>query len=186
MAYYGPVESLRGSLSSLGFRCPEGTPLPELLLDVLELPTEDVEGHRAKLLKLKELSEASDLAGKGSPTKSEAPVKRASFVRQLGVLFKREITNVRRNKGLTRVRVAQTVLSALLFGFIFLQLERNMSSLQPRLFSSFLLIFGQFMFALLGVVNAFPAERAVFLRETQDQLYHPAAFYFAKVMIDAS
>ena len=42
----------------------------------------------------------------------------------------------------------------------------------------------RFMFALLGVVNAFPAERAVFLRETQDKLYHPAAFYFAKVCID--
>ena len=42
----------------------------------------------------------------------------------------------------------------------------------------------RFMFALLGVVNAFPAERAVFLRETQDKLYHPAAFYFAKVFID--
>lgn len=39
------------------------------------------------------------------------------------------------------------------------------------------------MFALLGVVNAFPAERAVFLRETQDKLYHPAAFYLAKVLI---
>ena len=37
--------------------------------------------------------------------------------------------------------------------------------------------------ALLGVVNAFPAERAVFLRETQDKLYHPAAFYLAKVFI---
>ena len=41
----------------------------------------------------------------------------------------------------------------------------------------------RFMFALLGVVNAFPAERAVFLRETQDKLYHPAAFYLAKVFI---
>lgn len=78
----------------------------------------------------------------------------------------------------------QSVASSLLIGLIFVQLERNMSSLQPRLFSSFLLVFAQFLFALLGVVNAFPAERAVFLRETQDKLYHPAAFYLAKVMID--
>ena len=60
------------------------------------------------------------------------------------------------------------VASSLLIGLIFLQLERNMSSLQPRLFSSFLLVFAQFLFALLGVVNAFPAERAVFLRETTE------------------
>lgn len=40
------------------------------------------------------------------------------------------------------------------------------------------------MFSLLGVINTFPAERAVFLRETQDKLYHPAAFYFSKVAVD--
>ena len=91
---------------------------------------------------------------------------------------------MKRNKALTIVRAVQSVASSLLIGLIFLQLERNMSSLQPRLFSSFLLVFAQFLFALLGVVNAFPAERAVFLRETQDKLYHPAAFYFAKVVID--
>jgi len=100
------------------------------------------------------------------------------------VLFKRELVNVKRNKALTVVRAVQSVASALLIGLIFLQLERNMSSLSTRLFSSFLLVFAQFLFALLGVVNTFPAERAVFLRETQDKLYHPAAFYLAKVSID--
>lgn len=100
------------------------------------------------------------------------------------VLFQRELVNVKRNKALTIVRAVQSVASSLLIGLIFLQLERNMSSLQPRLFSSFLLVFAQFLFALLGVVNAFPAERAVFLRETQDKLYHPAAFYLAKVLVD--
>ena len=98
--------------------------------------------------------------------------------------IREELVNVKRNKALTVVRAVQSVASALLIGFIFLQLERNMSSLSPRLFSSFLLVFAQFLFALLGVVNAFPAERAVFLRETQDKLYHPAAFYLAKVSID--
>ena len=121
---------------------------------------------------------------RGSPTKSEAPPKRAGLCGQVVVLFKRELVNVKRNKALTIVRTVQSVASSLLIGLIFLQLERNMSSLQPRLFSSFLLVFAQFLFALLGVVNAFPAERAVFLRETQDKLYHPAAFYFAKVVID--
>ena len=98
--------------------------------------------------------------------------------------IREELVNVKRNKALTVVRAVQSVASALLIGLIFLQLERNMSSLSPRLFSSFLLVFAQFLFALLGVVNAFPAERAVFLRETQYKLYHPAAFYLAKVSID--
>ena len=32
------MKGLRDSLSNLGFLCPLGTPLPELLLDVLEKP----------------------------------------------------------------------------------------------------------------------------------------------------
>jgi len=185
VAYYGVISGLRGSLGSLGFTCPEGTPLPEILLDLLEVPAE--EAARAacteKLGKLKQLSETSFM-DRGSPAKSEAPPKRAGLCGQVVVLFKRELVNVKRNKALTVVRAVQSVASALLIGLIFLQLERNMSSLSPRLFSSFLLVFAQFLFALLGVVNAFPAERAVFLRETQDKLYHPAAFYLAKVSID--
>ena len=95
-----------------------------------------------------------------------------------------QVVNVKRNKTLTIVRAVQSIAAALLIGLIFVQLERNMSSIQVRLFASFLLVFTQFLFAILGVANAFPAERAVFLRETQDKLYHPAAFYLAKVAID--
>ncbi|CAE7757565.1 W [Symbiodinium sp. CCMP2456] len=185
VAYYGVISGLRGSLGGLGFTCPEGTPLPEILLDLLEVPAEEAArgAYTEKLQKLKQLSETS-FTERGSPAKSEAPPKRAGLCGQVVVLFKRELVNVKRNKALTVVRAVQSVASALLIGLIFLQLERNMSSLSPRLFSSFLLVFAQFLFALLGVVNAFPAERAVFLRETQDKLYHPAAFYLAKVSID--
>ncbi|CAE7280654.1 W [Symbiodinium sp. CCMP2592] len=185
VAYYGAISGLRGSLGGLGFTCPEGTPLPEILLDLLEVPAEEASraAHTEKLQKLKKLSDTTSL-DRGSPTKSEAPPKRAGICGQVAVLFKRELVNVKRNKALTVVRAVQSVASALLIGLIFLQLERNMSSLSPRLFSSFLLVFAQFLFALLGVVNAFPAERAVFLRETQDKLYHPAAFYLAKISID--
>ncbi|CAK9025730.1 Protein white [Durusdinium trenchii] len=193
LAYYGAISGLRSSLAGLGFACPISTPLPELLLDLLEIPGEaespgDATEHRAKLAKLRQMSDSASGRGAGASGAAEGPVRpvhlRAGWGRQLVVLFQRELVNLRRNKALTLVRAVQSVASSLLIGLIFLQLERNMSSLQPRLFSSFLLVFAQFLFALLGVVNAFPAERAVFLRETQDKLYHPAMFYLAKVSID--
>ncbi|CAJ1354662.1 unnamed protein product [Effrenium voratum] len=194
-AYYGPVGNLRGSLQGFGFFCPEGVPLPELLLDALERPSdpEERKAHELRLQNLRgltwtkaEASADSDAAagdgksGKGGPVQG----KRAGFCGQLGTLFHRELVNTRRNKSLTLVRAVQSVLSSVLIGWIFVQLERNLSGIQPRLFSSFMLVFAQFLFAILGVVNAFPAERAVFLRETQDKLYHPAAFYLAKMCID--
>ena len=188
-AYYGPIAGLRDSLDNLGFNCPPGTPLPELLLDVLEKPLDggDSQEHDKKLNNLRSLT--IDSSGKDatafSPGGSEIPVaKRAGFFGQLRVLFHREVVNVKRNKTLTVVRAVQSIAAALLIGLIFIQLENNMSSIQVRLFASFLLVFTQFLFAILGVANAFPAERAVFLRETQDKLYHPAAFYLAKVAID--
>ena len=59
VAYYGVISGLRGSLGGLGFTCPEGTPLPEILLDLLELPTEEASraAHTEKLQKLKKLSD---------------------------------------------------------------------------------------------------------------------------------
>lgn len=59
VAYYGPIANLRSSLSNLGFACPEGTPLPELLLDLLEMPADESvrPAHSEKLEKLKKLSE---------------------------------------------------------------------------------------------------------------------------------
>lgn len=60
MAYYGLISGLRGSLGGLGFTCPEGTPLPEILLDVLEVPAEEAvrAAHAEKLQKLKKLSDS--------------------------------------------------------------------------------------------------------------------------------
>ena len=59
VAYYGPIANLRSSLSNLGFACPEGTPLPEVLLDLLEMPADESvrPAHSEKLEKLKKLSE---------------------------------------------------------------------------------------------------------------------------------
>ena len=44
------------------------------------------------------LSDKAFGADHGSPTKSEAPVKRAGPCRQLAILFQRELVNVKRNK----------------------------------------------------------------------------------------
>ena len=55
----------------------------------------------------------------------------------------REIHMTKISEALTVVRSVQSIASALLIGLIFLQLERNMSSLSPRRFSSFLLVFAK-------------------------------------------
>ena len=189
LAYYGPIAGLRASLHDLGFQCPDGVPVPELLLDALEKPdsTEEQQQHRTRLHQLRQLTQRDAAEARTTAiSANEGSLKpsRAGAGQQLKVLLQRELVNLMRSKVLTIVRAVQSIGASALVGLIFLQLERNMSGIQTRLFSSFLLVFTQFMFAMLGVVNAFPAERAVFLRESQDGLYHPAAFYLAKAVLD--
>lgn len=191
MAYYGAVVGLRQMMQERDFSCPEGVPLPELLLDALEPPPgkseEDLQRYLKRLSQLQDMTEKTTCASQqawSNQASLSVPVKRASFFSQLSILTHRDIVSLRRNKVLTVVRAVQSIASSVLIGWIFWQTKGDKAGVQTRLFSSFLLVFTQFMFALIGVINAFPSERAVFLREAQDKLYHPAAFYISKVVTD--
>mmetsp|Transcript_25943 Transcript_25943/g.72380 ORF Transcript_25943/g.72380 Transcript_25943/m.72380 type:complete len:628 (+) Transcript_25943:127-2010(+) len=187
--YYGLVEGLRDKLEKLGLASVQQitVPLPEILLDIIEAPTEGVAERENALAEFRALS-ISDAGASGVGGVAESSplreLQRLTFCRQLIVLFRRNALNFRRNKVLTVVRLGQTLGSTLLIGWLFVQVESNLSGVNVRMFGVFLLAFAQFLFAMLGVVNTFPQERAVFLREAQDRWYHPAAFYLAKVFLD--
>ncbi|CAJ1330477.1 unnamed protein product [Effrenium voratum] len=185
LAYYGPTQ-IRGSLQKLGIALPQGVPLPELLLEEEPL-TKAAAGWLSKLHQLNsaDLAPEPDAGGaRDAKFAGLAGEGRPPGLRQLGALLQRELLHHRRNRCLLLARSAQTLASSLLIGLVFLQLNHDLSSLRPRLFSSFLLFFTQFFFALIGVVNTFPGERAVFQREVQDGLYHPCAFYLSKLIVD--
>jgi len=189
-AYFGPIAGLRQRLVSLGFSPQEHTPLPEMLLDIIEVPEDMVEtpaAHMNRLAQLHMQSTASPFTTSGVPVIERAPLQpchQLAFHDQLRILFFRSFLVLRRNKILTLVRTGQTLLSASVIGWIFSGLDKSLSNVHSRMFCSLLFAMGQFMFALIGVINTFPAERAVFLREAQDRWYNPAAFYLAKVTLD--
>ena len=179
MSYFGPVKGLRAQLvMGLGLAIKESTPLPDLLLDILS--------EENQIAKFRELSNESVAEGElASPVQPDLRCsERISFCGQLCILFRRNVLVIARTKSLTVVRIMQTVLSTLLISWIFNQLEHNLAGVRARMFVTFLLGFAQFLFALMGVVNTFPAQRAVFLREVQDRWYNPAAFYIAQVIVD--
>mmetsp|Transcript_124810 Transcript_124810/g.249227 ORF Transcript_124810/g.249227 Transcript_124810/m.249227 type:complete len:642 (-) Transcript_124810:63-1988(-) len=190
VAYFGPVAGLRGVLQGCGFDEPQHIPLPEILLDALEAPndssTDDVAEHSRRLEKLRSQRSEGSTGALVNPWAAPATgIQPLRFHRQLALLFKRNMLNLRRSKVLITARVGQTIMSTLFIGWIFVQSGSNMKGVNNRWYAVFLLAFGQCLFALLGVVNTFPAERAVFLRELQDRWYHPAAFYLAQVLVDA-
>eukprot|EP00927_Polykrikos_kofoidii_P016958 TRINITY_DN17700_c0_g3_i2.p1 TRINITY_DN17700_c0_g3~~TRINITY_DN17700_c0_g3_i2.p1 ORF type:complete len:623 (-),score=81.11 TRINITY_DN17700_c0_g3_i2:314-2182(-) len=185
VAYFGRLDGLRSHIVSLHFPVKERMPLPELLLDILEVPegTLEVKEHRDRLSALK----ASSLIVENADTALDDTVgqsKRLGWCGQFCTLLRRNAIVIRRTKFLTVVRFMQTALSTAIVSWIFVQLGKDMVGVNSRIFSSFLLVFAQFLFALLGVANTFPSERCIFFREAQDRWYHPTAFYLAKITID--
>lgn len=218
VAYFGPVKGLADRLTTLGFQMPERVPLPEVLLDILEVSAEDkAEEHTARLQALFDASEPMPLteeqvmarvssggAGLNSmavnapadPVDDEAAaddnaakpdrlVQRLGFCGQIVVLTRRNVLSLRRNKVLTVVRIMQTIMSTILISWIFVQLPGDLTGVRSRLFGTFMLGIAQMLFAMIGVVNTFPAERAIFLRESQDRWYHPVSYYLSTVVIDS-
>lgn len=177
MAYFGPVEALRPKLDSIGVCSPE-TPLPELLLDCVD--------DKEVVEKLRQFTEVGEKAARVVEAATESDVVRASFCSALWILVRRNAVVVRNSKPLMLVRVVQTVLSTIVIAWIFKEIgvERDLQAVRSLMFVIFLLGFAQFLFALLGVVNVFTGLRAVFLREAQDHLYHPAAFFIAQSSVD--
>lgn len=185
LVYFGPVEGFRERIVGLGFEVPVGMPLPDFLLDAV-LTEGDAD---AKLTTFVETLRVLTLASFDSKSADKAvetltASTRLGFRSQLVVLLGRNLRATAKNPMLTWVRTMQTLMASLLIALIFFRLDHSFSSVQQRFMGTFLVIMANYLFALLGVVNTFPAERAVFLREVQDRWYHPVAFYISKVLLD--
>ena len=81
-------------------------------------------------------------------------------------------------------RLAQTIIVGLIMGLLFLQLEDNVVGVRSRAGVIFMIALTQFLFALLGTLNVFIAERPVFMRECLDRLYTPGQLYLSRVIVD--
>jgi hypothetical protein len=108
------------------------------------------------------------------------------------VLYKRSTINLARDPLLTRARFFSTVFPAVLMGLIFLGLTDNQRSIQGKIGTwmcdvralvwmgvtvvytpggLFFCIMNQAMISLFGVLQSFPVERAMFVREVQNGYY---------------
>jgi hypothetical protein len=85
-------------------------------------------------------------------------------------LIKRDITNIKRNPLILRVRLIQTIILAIITGGIFWDLSKDYSQkgLSKGFYSTngacFFISIAIFMTSLNPIILTFPFERAVFLK----------------------
>lgn len=105
---------------------------------------------------------------------------------QLTWLVWRSFTSSSRNPMETRIMIIQTLFIAIMFGLIFLQIELDQIGVQNINGVLFLLLTNSSFSNIFGVVNTFPAEIPIFIREHGNSMYRIVNYYLSKFIIEVN
>lgn len=84
---------------------------------------------------------------------------------------------------LTKARFFSTVIPGILMGLIFYQLSDTQRSVQGKLGGLFFALMNQSSTSLFGILQTFPVERAMFLREATNGYYRYATVSIICVIV---
>jgi ABC-type multidrug transport system permease subunit len=123
--------------------------------------------------------------GSGSCSDQEDEVQyQTSWILQFRMLYWRSTIMARREPILTKVRIVQAVFVGLLAGLIYLQLGESASSVQSVMGSLFFSVMSQSILGTIGVLQVFPLEIPIFVRENDANLYGPVAYFVSKTFAE--
>lgn len=104
--------------------------------------------------------------------------------KQVWILFRRNLREQSRKLHILATSIVQTILMAVLIGTVFLQLPNTPDALPRRESVLFFCAINQGVFGALTVINSFPVERTLTLRERASGTYFASAYFIAKVLAD--
>eukprot|EP00300_Choanocystis_sp_HF-7_P009316 c16366_g1_i2.p1 GENE.c16366_g1_i2~~c16366_g1_i2.p1 ORF type:complete len:361 (+),score=99.49 c16366_g1_i2:26-1084(+) len=107
------------------------------------------------------------------------------WVEQFCTLSHRNVKELMRKRDILWTNVIQTIIIAVLIGTVFLQIGTTQASLKRRAPLMFFCCINQGVFGSLAVINAFPSERALSLRERAAGSYNVSAYFLSKSLIDS-
>ncbi|XP_041367140.1 protein white-like [Gigantopelta aegis] len=106
---------------------------------------------------------------------------KASWVKQFRIVFWRTWMCFFRDDLLFKVRAMQSIVIGLVLGLVYLRQDYDMTGVRNISGAIFLIIANQTFVNLFAVLNTFPIEIAVFLREYGSGLYRVDVYYLAKI-----
>ncbi|KAH9524967.1 hypothetical protein Btru_028364 [Bulinus truncatus] len=109
---------------------------------------------------------------------------KVSWLTQFRYLFWRSWISMFRDVMLTRVRIMQALTLAIVLGLIYLQQTVDQKGVMSINGAIFLLITNTSFSNMFAVVNSFPLELAIFLREYGTGLYRVDTYYLTKTIAE--
>jgi hypothetical protein len=107
-----------------------------------------------------------------------------TWIKQVHILLKRNFQEQFRQSKIIIISLIQTILMAILIGTVFLQIGQTQASVVRRGPVLFFCAVNQGIFGALMVINSFPVERALTLRERASGTYFASAYFTAKIIAD--
>ena len=107
-----------------------------------------------------------------------------TWFKQVHILLQRNFQEQFRQSKIILISLIQTFLMALLIGTVFLRIGQTQKSIIRRGPVIFFCAVNQGIFGALMVINSFPVERALTLRERASGTYFASAYFIAKIIAD--
>ncbi|KAL2632145.1 hypothetical protein R1flu_016831 [Riccia fluitans] len=184
LIYQGSAPGVLNFFEESGFPCPEFTNPADHLLDVISSSVEPNEKRNddtnEEKLRSHFVADPVDL-DEGAEYPPQLNRERMPWHRQYMVLLNRGIKEQFRRRNVVITQVIQNILTAVLIGGVFFQIGDGPKSTVRRQPVLFFCVINQGVFGALTVINSFPSERILILRERAAGMYYSSAYYMAKM-----
>ena len=114
----------------------------------------------------------------------DSPQLNPPWHKQVRILMRRNLREQSRKLNILFTSVLQTVIMGVLIGTVFLKIGNTQRSIVRREPMIFFCAINQGVFGALTVINSFPVERTLTLRERASGTYYVSAYFIAKILSD--
>eukprot|EP01126_Amoeba_proteus_P050240 TRINITY_DN591_c0_g1_i18.p1 TRINITY_DN591_c0_g1~~TRINITY_DN591_c0_g1_i18.p1 ORF type:complete len:459 (-),score=68.82 TRINITY_DN591_c0_g1_i18:184-1560(-) len=186
VVYIGPTNKVLRHFTSVGYPCPQHENPADHVLNVVSPAFSEIktkpELDYEKVSLLMDVSD-NDLAI-GSEKPDFVPRDIIPWYRQVMILFHKSMVLQLRKIDLFLIQVFQAILIAVLIGTVFLKIGNDQASIRTRQSVLFFCCINQGIFGALIVINSFPGERTLILRERMAGTYYSSAYFVSKSLTD--
>ncbi|XP_002742012.1 protein white-like [Saccoglossus kowalevskii] len=197
-AFLGSTSDALRHFSNIGHTCPTNYNPADFYIQKLAIEPGKEQQCREKVEKLCDAYDqsifAKEVYDKMKPSeskglledhniKSRSPYKASWFAQFRAVMWRTYLDNSREPM-IIRVRTVQTVIIALIIGLVFLQQPYDQDSIQNINGCLFLFITNMTFANLFAVIQVFPLELPVFLREHFNGMYRTDVYFICKNLVE--
>nr|QNH67900.1 ATP-binding cassette transporter subfamily G-like protein 1 [Brachionus rotundiformis] len=115
--------------------------------------------------------------------KNRISYKANIFIQFIWLLWRSFLSTIR-DKLSFQISIIQTIIIAILLGLIYLRIEYNQAGVQNINGIIFLFLTNTSFSNMFAVINTFPVEIPIFLREHQNGMYMVLPYYLSKIFVD--